>query len=211
MKGIILAGGLGTRLYPLTKGVSKQMLPVYDKPMIYYPLSVLVQAGINQVLVISSPEDLPTFQRLLEDGSQFGISIEYKEQPAPDGIAQAFILGEDFIKDDSVCLILGDNIFYGHGLDKLLVEARTNLESYGQATIFGYHVKDPERYGIAELDNYGGIKKIEEKPKQPESNYAIVGLYFYPNSVIEIAKKLIPFLFENISSEDKRPKPFVIP
>ena len=192
MKGIVLAGGSGTRLYPITKGVSKQLLPIYDKPMIYYPVSVLIQAGIQDILIISTPEDLPDFQRLLGDGSQLGLNFSYAEQPTPDGLAQAFIIGKEFIGHDSVCLVLGDNIFYGHGFEELVSKARKNVEDNSKATVFGYYVNDPERYGVAELDESGNVLSIEEKPKEPKSNYAVVGLYFYPNSVIEIAEKIKP-------------------
>ena len=192
MKGIVLAGGSGTRLYPITKGVSKQLLPIYDKPMIYYPVSVLIQAGIQDILIISTPEDLPDFQRLLGDGSQLGLNFSYAEQPTPDGLAQAFIIGKEFIGDDSVCLVLGDNIFYGHGFEELVSKARKNVEDNSKATVFGYYVNDPERYGVAEFDESGNVLSIEEKPKEPKSNYAVVGLYFYPNSVIEIAEKIKP-------------------
>lgn len=192
MKGIVLAGGSGTRLYPITKGVSKQLLPIYDKPMIYYPVSVLIQAGIQDILIISTPEDLPDFQRLLGDGSQLGLNFSYAEQPTPDGLAQAFIIGKEFIGHDSVCLVLGDNIFYGHGFEELVSKARKNVEDNSKATVFGYYVNDPERYGVAEFDESGNVLSIEEKPKEPKSNYAVVGLYFYPNSVIEIAEKIKP-------------------
>jgi glucose-1-phosphate thymidylyltransferase len=192
MKGIILAGGSGTRLYPLTKGVSKQLAAVYDKPMIYYPLSVLMLAGITDILVISTPEDLPNFEKLLGDGSDIGISLTYAEQPSPDGLAQAFIIGEDFIGDDDVCLVLGDNIFYGHGLTEILAQSVKNVTEDNNATVFGYYVTDPERYGVAEFDANGKVLSIEEKPSQPKSSYAVVGLYFYPNSVIEIAKNVEP-------------------
>jgi len=192
MKGIILAGGSGTRLHPLTQVVSKQLLPVYDKPMIYYPLSVLMLSGIRDVLIISTPQDLPNFQRLFGNGEQLGISISYSEQPSPDGLAQAFIIGEDFIGDDDVCLILGDNIFYGAGLQQQLLDARRKVEQDKQAVVFGYYVDDPERYGVAAFDESGKVYNIEEKPKDPKSNYAIVGLYYYPNSVIGIAKNVQP-------------------
>mgnify|MGYP001086439670 CR=1 FL=1 len=192
MKGIVLAGGSGTRLYPITKGVSKQLLPVYDKPMIYYPISVLMQAGIKEILIISTPYDLPGFEKLLGDGSQLGIKFSYAEQPSPDGLAQAFIIGESFIGKDSVCLVLGDNIFYGHGLSELLQNARNIVELEKKATVFGYYVTDPERYGVAEIDKHGNVKSIEEKPSNPKSNYAVVGLYFYPNSVIKKAKTIKP-------------------
>jgi glucose-1-phosphate thymidylyltransferase len=192
MKGIILAGGSGTRLYPLTKSVSKQMMAIYDKPMIYYPLSVLMLAGINEILIISTPHDLPNFKNLFGDGSDLGIRLEYAEQPSPDGLAQAFIIGEEFIGSDSACLILGDNIFHGHGLTELLRTAVKNVEVENKATVFGYYVQDPERYGVAEFDQSGTVISIEEKPKEPKSNYAVVGLYFYPNSVIQVAKKIKP-------------------
>lgn len=192
MKGIILAGGSGTRLHPLTLAVSKQLLPVYDKPMIYYPLSVLMLAGIREILIISTPEDLPNFKKLLGDGSRFGIQLSYKEQPSPDGLAQAFILGEEFIGNDDVCLVLGDNIFYGAGLQKLLKQAINTVEEEDKAVVFGNYVNDPERYGVAEFDADKNVVSIEEKPKAPKSNYAVVGLYFYPNSVINIAKNVKP-------------------
>ena len=191
MKGIILAGGSGTRLYPLTKGVSKQLLPVYDKPMIYYPLSVLMLAGIREILIISTPEDLPNFQKLLGSGADIGIQLSYKAQPSPEGLAQAFILGEAFIGDDDVCLVLGDNIFYGYGFSETLKNARKNVEA-GNSTVFGYYVNDPERYGVAEFDSNGIVVSIEEKPARPKSNYAIVGLYFYTNEVVQIAKNITP-------------------
>ena len=192
MKGIVLAGGSGTRLYPITKGVSKQLLPIYDKPMIYYPISALIQAGIKDILIISTPQDLPGFERLLGDGSTLGLNFSYAKQPTPDGLAQAFIIGKDFIGDDSVCLVLGDNIFYGHGFEDLVKQARENVESKGNATVFGYFVNDPERYGVAEFDKTGKVLSVEEKPLNPKSNYAVVGLYFYPNSVIAIAENIKP-------------------
>ena len=192
MKGIILAGGSGTRLYPATKGISKQLIPIYDKPMIYYPLSVLMLAGIREVLVISTPQDLPGFQRLLGDGSDFGIHLSYAEQPSPDGLAQAFIIGKDFIGDDDVCLVLGDNIFYGQSFSQMLAQAVHNVEKEHKATVFGYYVKDPERYGVAEFDTAGNVLSIEEKPAQPKSNYAVVGLYFYPNKVVKVAEEIKP-------------------
>jgi glucose-1-phosphate thymidylyltransferase len=191
MKGIILAGGSGTRLYPITKGVSKQLLPVYDKPMIYYPLSVLMLAGIQEILIISTPEDLPNFEKLLGDGSDIGLQLSYKEQPSPDGLAQAFIIGADFIGNDDVCLVLGDNIFYGYGFSKTLQNARNNVAE-GKSTVFGYYVNDPERYGVAEFDDDGSVTSIEEKPKEPKSNFAVVGLYFYTNDVVQIAKIIKP-------------------
>ena len=192
MKGIILAGGSGTRLYPITKGVSKQLVPIYDKPMIYYPLSVLMLAGITEVLIISTPDDLPNFKKLLGNGNDIGMRFSYVVQPSPDGLAQAFILGEEFIGDDDVCLVLGDNIFYGHGLTNLLATSVKNAKSEDKATVFGYYVKDPDRYGVAEFDESGNVTSIEEKPEYPKSNYAVVGLYFYPNDVIKKAKNVKP-------------------
>ena len=192
MKGIILAGGSGTRLYPITKGTSKQLLPIYDKPMIYYPLSVLMLAGIKEILVISTPTDLPNFERLLGDGEDLGIELYFKEQPSPDGLAQAFIIGEEFIGNDDVCLVLGDNIFYGHGFTDLLAKSLKNVKEEQKATVFGYYVSDPDRYGVVDFNKSGEALSIEEKPTHPKSNYAVVGLYFYPNSVVEIAKNIKP-------------------
>lgn len=192
MKGIVLAGGSGTRLYPITKGISKQLIPIFDKPMIYYPVSVLMLAGIKDILIISTPYDLPGFKRLLGDGSAYGVNFQYAEQPSPDGLAQAFIIGEKFIGDDSVCLVLGDNIFHGAGFSQLLRQSVKRVEENNKATVFGYYVNDPERYGVAEFDKDGNCLSIEEKPEHPKSNYAVVGLYFYPNSVVEIAKHIKP-------------------
>lgn len=192
MKGIVLAGGSGTRLYPITKGISKQLMPIYDKPMVYYPISALMLAGIRDILIISTPYDLPSFKRLLGDGSDYGVRFSYAEQPSPDGLAQAFLIGEEFIGDDSVCLVLGDNIFYGSGLTGLLRKAVRDAEDNGKATVFGYWVSDPERYGVAEFDKQGNCLSIEEKPEHPKSNYAVVGLYFYPNKVVDVAKNIKP-------------------
>lgn len=192
MKGIVLAGGSGTRLYPITKGISKQLIPIFDKPMIYYPVSALMQAGIRDILIISTPHDLPGFRRLFGDGKDLGVHFEYAEQPSPDGLAQAFIIGEEFIGDDCVCLVLGDNIFHGVGFTDLLKQSVIDAENNGNATVFGYYVNDPERYGVAEFDSEGNCLSIEEKPQNPKSNYAVVGLYFYPNSVVEIAKNIKP-------------------
>lgn len=192
MKGIVLAGGSGTRLYPITKGVSKQLLPIYDKPMVYYPISVLMLAGIRDILIISTPQDLPGFQRLLGDGSDYGVNFAYAEQPSPDGLAQAFIIGKEFIGDDSACLVLGDNIFYGQSFSRMLEEAVITAEQENKATVFGYYVNDPERYGVAEFDPEGNVLSIEEKPVSPKSNYAVVGLYFYPNKVVDVASRIKP-------------------
>lgn len=192
MKGIVLAGGSGTRLFPITKGVSKQMLPIYDKPMVYYPISVLMLAGIREILIISTPDDLPGFKRLLGDGSDYGVEFTYAEQPSPDGLAQAFIIGEEFIGNDSACLVLGDNIFYGQNFTSMLEQSLKDAEKNNMATVFGYYVNDPERYGVAEFDKDGKVLSIEEKPKEPKSNYAVVGLYFYPNKVVEVAKNIKP-------------------
>lgn len=192
MKGIVLAGGSGTRLFPITKGVSKQLLPIYDKPMVYYPISVLMLAGIREILIISTPQDLPGFQRLLGDGSDYGVALTYAEQPSPDGLARAFIIGKEFIGNDSACLVLGDNIFYGQSFSQMLYEAVRTAEQESKATVFGYYVNDPERYGVAEFDNFGNVLSIEEKPVLPKSNYAVVGLYFYPNKVVDVAARIKP-------------------
>lgn len=192
MKGIVLAGGSGSRLYPITKGISKQLIPIYDKPMVYYPISALMLAGIKEILIISTPTDLPGFRRLLGDGSDYGVHFEYAEQPSPDGLAQAFIIGEKFIGNNSACLVLGDNIFYGHGFPKMLRQAVKDVETENKATVFGYWVNDPERYGVAEFDDEGNVLSLEEKPQNPKSNYAVVGLYFYPNKVVEVAKNIKP-------------------
>lgn len=198
MKGIVLAGGSGTRLYPITKGISKQLIPIFDKPMVYYPISVLMLAGIRDILIISTPQDLPGFKRLLGDGSDYGVSFSYAEQPSPDGLAQAFIIGEDFIGNDCVCLVLGDNIFHGNGLSRMLQQSVTDAEENGKATVFGYRVNDPERYGVVEYDAEGNCVSIEEKPEHPKSNYAVVGLYFYPNKVVEVAKNIRPSAREEL-------------
>lgn len=192
MKGVVLAGGSGTRLYPITKGISKQLIPIYDKPMVYYPISALMLAGIKDILIISTPFDLPGFKKLLGDGSDYGVSFEYAEQPSPDGLAQAFIIGENFIGNDDACLVLGDNIFYGQSFSELLKQAVKDAEHHKKATVFGYYVNDPQRYGVAEFDKHGNVLSIEEKPKEPKSNYAVVGLYFYPNKVVEVAKQIKP-------------------